>query len=178
MAQNSILKLIYIFKAKVKIYRHLLMLIRPLKTALSDMANVYSDKFQKIVVEKRPFREKTGLLPMIDKLIQLNQELLGMKAEMANFGGSILESYNELAEVVAAEQQILEPFLKPTLQQIAERQDYKEGWKKNLAHFKNFLILLKADRQRFMYLLYEVRKVGLLKEAVGIREGKRRVVMP
>ena len=116
MASRPIANLVRIYKKKYEINRDILKLIRPLRKAIKDTANVYSDEFQNTVMKKG------GLPHLIDNLIELNKALYYYKGYMASIGQSILENYNALMEVIEAEQQFLESFLKPTLMQIAERQ--------------------------------------------------------
>ena len=89
MTNQTILRLIEIFKLKLKIERHFLILLRPLKRIRGDIANVYSEEFQKIVIEKRPFKPKSGFLPLVDKLIEVNRQLISYQDALSSLGENV-----------------------------------------------------------------------------------------
>src|SRR3989344_963587 len=170
MAYPFIIKLLSIFNQKEDILEAMEKLVEPIAEIVEEPAKAYENKYEKMVLKHSPFHEDTGFLPLVEKLIELNYELLGyeddedktsikdesgfidMGKNIATYGRMAEESYHRMMEFVDEEQRYLEKLFRPTLIEISKRDDYKKVWTEHLSHFGNLLDLLGEDIKFFEIL--------------------------
>ena len=66
----------FIFKTKKRIFKELKELVKPIARIIRGQDVVYSDETQELILKHHPFSEDTGFLPLIDRLVQVNNELV------------------------------------------------------------------------------------------------------
>ena len=170
MIAPFIKKLLSIFNQKEDILEAMEKLVEPIAEIVEEPAKAYENKYEKMVLKHSPFHEDTGFLPLVEKLIELNYELLGyeddedktsikdesgfidMGKNIATYGRMAEESYHRMMEFVDEEQRYLEKLFRPTLIEISKRDDYKKVWTEHLSHFGNLLDLLGEDIKFFEIL--------------------------
>lgn len=188
MAYPFVIILIKLYRERTKVFDNFRILIRPIRKAIKEN-DFYSDKLQKIIFEKRPFRRSYGFLPAVERLEKLNQNILEYNDEAGNIEANIIihvpeankpaavNSFKRFQELLAEEQHYLKTLLGPALEQIHERQNYKESWKGALKDFENFVLLFNAELKRFEVFLNELKKAGLLAPSVETEKSSRKSVI-
>ena|SRR3989338_9616023 len=112
MAYQFIKKLLSIFNQKEDILGSMWKLVEPIADIVEDPAKAYENKYEKMVLKHSPFHEDTGFLPLVEKIIELNYELLGYKDALAGGGytnfepGEILWLFRQFRESEAGSYRI------------------------------------------------------------------------
>ena len=194
MEYPFVLKLSRILKSKKTIFQQLKEFLVPIEDIIEDPAVARDDKHQNIILRHYSFfHEDTGFLPLISRLMQLNDELVhyiddedktsiktrisgkdyvDVRKNLAQCGEPISNAYLSMMSVVAREQYFLGKAIKPTLEEISRREDYKEHWKDNLSHFKDLLKWIEADLDFAKILVGQLNAKGFL-DFVKAPENKR-----
>jgi len=176
MPHPFIRKLLKIFNLKEEILEQLKKLVDPIDEIVHDFGKVWGDEYEDMVLKHRPFHEDTGFLPLVNKLIQANNELVhyqddkdtvsikdefgvNMSENLAHCGLEIHREYLRMMALVKQEQYYLVKWFRPTLQQISKRENYKEAWKQHLEHFGILVDVLEKD----------LKFADILQESLGQR---------
>src|SRR3989344_5481365 len=94
MELSLVATLIESYKERAKVFDNFRILIKPIRNVLKE-GSVYTDEFQALVFEKRPFRRSYGFLPAVERLIVLNEELISYRSETG------LDMESSLAELIS-----------------------------------------------------------------------------
>ena len=157
-----VVKLLQILNEKEDILEALRRLTEPIGKIVADPGSVYGDAEEAIILKHRPFHPDTGFLPMVNRLIVLNDELvryndredktsirdrkgIDMGRNLTQCGEEVHRIYAQMMALVEKEQHYLEGWFKPTLEGISKRENPKRDWILHLSHFKNLLALIEAD---------------------------------
>src|SRR3989338_6527076 len=96
MIAPFIKKLLSIFNQKEDILEAMEKLVEPIAEIVEEPAKAYENKYEKMVLKHHPFHKDTGFLPLVEKLIELNYELLGYKDALAGGGYTNFEPGEKL----------------------------------------------------------------------------------
>lgn len=151
--QPNILVLKSIFENKVAILKELKGYIKPIAEFAKEKALVYqAQEEEHLILEKHFFGEDVGLLPLVERLIELNGLLLSYE-KPTDIGGLIIKHYDNMIELVNKEQYFLINFFRKTLKDVISHKGYKEYWNKSFDSFKSLINILRLDLTYFSLLL-------------------------
>lgn len=141
--QPTISQLIEIYGHKILILKNLISFVKPVKEFAENTGIVWTDESEDLILEHHYFGKDSGLLPLIEELIELNKLVLSY-GKPHQLGDLAVSHYEKMLQEIEKEQKFL-GFLRRTLSEVAEHGNYREYWKKSFANYRNLLDVIRGD---------------------------------
>ena len=141
--QPTISQLKDIFGHKIKILKRLLTYVKPVKQFAENTGIVWTDQSEDLILEHHHFHKDTGLLAIVNELIDLNKLILSYD-EPRYLGELASRHYKIMIVGIKNEQKFLAIFAQ-SLEEITEHKGFKEYWKESFEHYQNLVDLLRGD---------------------------------
>ncbi len=159
--QPDVIQLKSIIKNKAAIFRELKKYIKPIEEIAKDSGlAIYKQEQEHIILKEHLFGKETGLLPLIERLIEINSLILAYD-KPTHLGPAAMNHYNEMLKRVGKEQDFLVNYFRKTLMDVSLHKRYKEYWDESFPLYQSFLNTLKLDLIYFNLALKTYAKTTL-----------------
>ena len=151
--QPTAAQLKVIFENKAAVARELKRYVKPIAEFAKDAGLAeFKQEEEHVILEKHFFGHDRGLLPIIEKLIELNGFLLSYE-KPEHLGAVFVKYWDKIIELVRDEQDFLINYFRKTLSDVINHRGFKAYWDKSFSSYENLLRILRLDLSYFSLAL-------------------------